>query len=795
MLKEKCLEAIFTTAAKPIYHLLKGSSAKAAADLLDQPPSLQHTATAEALALELRRQAEDNLVCALIGKDIGQPMSTKKDPNPSFAMKRQTTGHFHHRSSMDGQLHKGFHGGTVARLGVGPCPGLHVRSEISVGQFTQPYIHTEFLVRNGSSLDKIPGLIIPLAIILNKISVADVSVDHDIALSTLHAFEAMDLSGLGHYGQGSDELGENLQDVDLAKKPAMHIRDVSSEVRHIRVDFDWSEMHPTATQQIATAVRATFKEQSSSSLEICFLPEESFEHHNWHNILANPEAFAKPYAEYLTDMRSNYKDLTYKNIGAVIIPDSFSAWQPQDDHLGTYGIPADGTLKGQYLIHYMDPKIAAGVPDAGSSCTFFMDISWRDRQLPKADLTPQQIARITRDLTNRFHLAEPKFTNVGVSMRQEIEAATEQDDTDRAEYLQDSLEERCLRVFIETAAEPIYHLPKGTSARAAADLPNQPPSIQRAATAEALAMELRCRDREDDLDWYKRLSTWVYDNASIAASELRSDRGPEFSAVALPLPPGTQSRLGLYYLHTARQVNWPPGSYAFVTGGPDSGKTTTAMKLVAAIVSGGVGEIRQHQPKLTIAVESDPVTSDKPESTGWLDEHIIGAHSSDICDDTTLSSDYRVLPTTGGPNLECGLYALIKSMQHQMPDGAATPNSIDDLRSLVESPEYAQMVAISQGSGSSNMSVDELACVLKLRSERQGSISLQLTVIIDGNPLASVPIFASPTQDRFEQTYKEQVLVVYRPFPRQFPKPVDRSQRDLPSLRLETLYETSSHRC
>ncbi|PNP79699.1 hypothetical protein FNYG_07045 [Fusarium nygamai] len=62
MLEEKCLEAIVTTAAKPIYHLLKGSSAKAAADLLDQPPSLQHTATAEALALELRRQAEDNLV-------------------------------------------------------------------------------------------------------------------------------------------------------------------------------------------------------------------------------------------------------------------------------------------------------------------------------------------------------------------------------------------------------------------------------------------------------------------------------------------------------------------------------------------------------------------------------------------------------------------------------------------------------------------------------------------------------------------------------------------------------------
>ncbi|RKL27006.1 hypothetical protein BFJ72_g13440 [Fusarium proliferatum] len=69
-----------------------------------------------------------------------------------------------------------------------------------------------------------------------------------------------------------------------------------------------------------------------------------------------------------------------------------------------------------------------------------------------------------------------------------------------------------------------------------------------------------------------------------------------------------------------------PYGYAFVTGGPGSGKTTTAMKLVTAIVSGDVGETRQHEPKLTVAIESDPVTSnkpesvtsDKPESTGWL---------------------------------------------------------------------------------------------------------------------------------------------------------------------------------
>ncbi|KAF5703997.1 hypothetical protein FMUND_12756 [Fusarium mundagurra] len=407
---------------------------------------------------------------------------------------------------------------------------------------------------------------------------------------------------------------------------------------------------------------------------------------------------------------------------------------------------------------------------------------------------------------------------------------------------------------MENSGHPIYHLLKGSSAKAAADLPDQPPSLQHAATAEALALDLRRRDEEDDLVWYQRLSTWVRDNAEIAVADGGSDRGPEFPAVALPLPPGTHSNLALY-LHTGRQVNWPPGfskpyldfqmrtlrpsgqfhkflnglftpgyydketktqipatiavpNYpgvevnlyhrpedttartecnaitninaraeavnetvvggfwkyshnfqaepqmlsfhglverlketpygdAFVTGGPGSGKTTTVMNLVAAIVSGGVGETRQHQPKLTVAVGSEPVTSDKPESvasdkpesTGWMDddnddtcseasfcsavsylavgpgsdqlqqENITSAHSFDICDDTTLPSDYRVLTTESGPNLECGLYALMKSMQHQMPDGASTPNSVDDLRSLVDSPEYTQMMAVSQGSG------------------------------------------------------------------------------------------------
>ncbi|KAF5642326.1 hypothetical protein F52700_3174 [Fusarium sp. NRRL 52700] len=690
-------------------------------------------------------------------------------------------------------------------------------------------------------------------------------------------------------------------------------------------------MHPTATQQIATAVRATFKEQRSSSLEIWFLPEESFEHHNWGNILANLQVFANPYAEYLTEVRSRYTDLTYKNIGAldpesrpdratpstsfffggehrtvtliasaaeeaVIIPDPFSAWQPKDDDLETYGIPADGTLKGHYLVHYLEPQIASGVPDAG-----------------------QAIARITRDLTNRFHFAEQKFINAGVSIEQRIQAALESDDTDRVQCLEDNKEGKCLEAFVATAAEPIYHLLEGPSAKAATYLADQPPSLKRAATAEALDLDLRRRDGEDDLVWYQRLSTWVRDNAEMAVADGGSHRGPEFPAVALPAriptwlstvcilvdktlrPSGQFHKFlnglftpGYYDKETKTQApatiavpNYPgievnlyhspddttartkrnaitninaraeavnealfpglarayleeefdgkvkglverlketPCGYAFVTGGPGSGKTTTAMNLVAAIVSGGVGETRQHQPKPTVAVGSEPVTSDKPESvasdkpesTGWMDddnddtfseasfcsavsylavglgsdqleqEHITSAHSFDVCDDTTMPSDYRALPTESGPNLECGLYALMKSMQHQMPDGASTLNSVDDLWSLVDSPEYTQMMAISQGSGSSNMSVDELACVLKLWSEREGSIPLQLAIVVDGNPPISMPIFASPIQDRFKQAYKNKVLappmVHYTP-----PLPPPPEDPEIKSARLQAI--------
>ncbi|CVK92791.1 uncharacterized protein FMAN_07634 [Fusarium mangiferae] len=176
-------------------------------------------------------------------------------------------------------------------------------------------------------------------------------------------------------------------------------------------------------------------------------------------------------------------------------------------------------------------------------------------------------------------------------------------------------------------------------------------------------------------------------------------------------------------------------------------------------------------PSSLFAVESDPVTSDKPESvtsdkpesTGWLDvddddtcseasfcsavshlavgpgadkleqDHITSAHSFDICDDTTLPSSYRVLPTGSRRDLECGLLY----------------------------PDYGNF------SGERLIQYDGygLSFGPKLWSEHEGRLPLQPAVMIDENRPASMSIFASPIQDRSEQTYKEQVLVVCRPFP------------------------------
>ncbi|KAF5530546.1 hypothetical protein FMEXI_13484 [Fusarium mexicanum] len=45
-------------------------------------------------------------------------------------------------------------------------------------------------------------------------------------------------------------------------------------------------------------------------------------------------------------------------IQAVVWRDVFSSWEPQDDDLEVYGIPADGTTTAYWVAHYLDPDIA-----------------------------------------------------------------------------------------------------------------------------------------------------------------------------------------------------------------------------------------------------------------------------------------------------------------------------------------------------------------------------------------------------------------------------------------------------
>ncbi|KAF5559867.1 hypothetical protein FNAPI_4508 [Fusarium napiforme] len=70
---------------------------------------------------------------ALHGLDVGQ-LTGNRDNQITFNTKDQATGWFHILLSADCQLLPGFHAGTVARLGLGPCAGLvkvrHLRINI-----------------------------------------------------------------------------------------------------------------------------------------------------------------------------------------------------------------------------------------------------------------------------------------------------------------------------------------------------------------------------------------------------------------------------------------------------------------------------------------------------------------------------------------------------------------------------------------------------------------------------------------------------------------------------------------
>ncbi|CVK92789.1 uncharacterized protein FMAN_07633 [Fusarium mangiferae] len=280
-------------------------------------------------------------------------------------MKAQATGWFHLLLSVHGQLLPGFHAGTVARFGVGPCAGLVVHLDITVGNYRQPHTHFKFTIRHGRRSVPFMDLIVPL--------------DYIVAAIPLNSIDADDINSLAHFCM--------LNAMDISEF-ANHVKDFDTLVRSLRIDVDWSKLfvidslefkrnikrYPSTTHNITFAVSSQLK-KSMGLLKAWFFQEVTF-NRTWPDILANLNQFKNPYADYLVDTRFGYRDLTYKNastyfmgaehrtvallagaaaeeqemvdnralalldtpILAVVWPDIFSSWEPQDDDLEVYGI-------------------------------------------------------------------------------------------------------------------------------------------------------------------------------------------------------------------------------------------------------------------------------------------------------------------------------------------------------------------------------------------------------------------------------------------------------------------------
>ncbi|CVL11367.1 uncharacterized protein FPRN_07777 [Fusarium proliferatum] len=279
-------------------------------------------------------------------------------------MRAQATGWFHLLLSVHGQLLPGFHAGTVARLGVGPCAGLVVHLDITVGNYRQPHTHFKFTIRHGGRSVPFMDLIVPL--------------DYIVTAITVNSIDADDINSLAHFCM--------LNTMDISEF-ANHVKDFDTLVRRLRIDVDWSKLfvidklefkhniklYPSTTHNITFAVSSQLKKKSMGLLKAWSFQE-----------------FKNPYADYLVDTRFGYRDLTYKNVGgidpderpdrpskastyfmgaehrtvallagaakeremvdsralalldtpilAVVWPDIFPSWEPQDDDLEVYGI-------------------------------------------------------------------------------------------------------------------------------------------------------------------------------------------------------------------------------------------------------------------------------------------------------------------------------------------------------------------------------------------------------------------------------------------------------------------------
>ncbi|SPJ73723.1 uncharacterized protein FTOL_03453 [Fusarium torulosum] len=268
----------------------------------------------------------------LLEQNVGE-LAMNEASQPLFQMKHKTTNWFHVLMDINGQLLPGFHPGTVARIGIGPCAGLHVRLQITAGQFCEAKMHFQYLVRHGARHEKFTELIVPFAELLDGVSVNEISTENAQAMATLDEFVADDLSELAPQANASDVLAELLGDADLTD-PAKDIHKVSPTVRHMRFNIDWRnvfimhnaefdhdwDMHPATMRRIVSAVRSRLPKRGTTSLAVWLYPEDTFKD-NWIEILDSVTAVGNPYADYLVNVRTNYTDLTFNNLGSILPKD------------------------------------------------------------------------------------------------------------------------------------------------------------------------------------------------------------------------------------------------------------------------------------------------------------------------------------------------------------------------------------------------------------------------------------------------------------------------------------------
>ncbi|KAJ4209015.1 hypothetical protein NW767_000924 [Fusarium falciforme] len=189
-------------------------------------------------------------------------------------------------------------------------------------------MHLQFLVRHGADYDVFLDVIVPLNTILGVISVHDLESTDEAALAPLFAFKAMDLSELLHCAR-RDKFDEKLDECDFSS-PARLVPKITKTVRHMRVDAAWSRLleienlafhkrwdsHPETTRQIVSAVVSRLHTAEQMSLCFWFFPGDSFQKH-WWKLLGEMRTLCPPYAKYLTEVRTDYSDLTYNNLGVL----------------------------------------------------------------------------------------------------------------------------------------------------------------------------------------------------------------------------------------------------------------------------------------------------------------------------------------------------------------------------------------------------------------------------------------------------------------------------------------------